>query len=297
MPLEAEPLPVTARPLGFGYCGIDLTGWEVTVDDQPGTVDWESPDLGNGEFLWFQIDPAPAEGEVVELRGCEYGCYGDPIEFDILRTFTVTGPDAIAPADPTLLALTHADEIVSQTNFDTGEEEMYAVRRWTVEFENPAADEPLAWDIRVGPSADTSTRHAFIMSEELDSAVITRTVADAGSTVCATVQALDLSGNVSQVMEVCTDVAQDDLLPEVPPGGGPLDGTGDSGDESSGGDDGSDGTGGGESGGSGDGTAGQDDLHEGSCACRADGEPRWSFGAWMGLLLLGLRRRFVNAPR
>lgn len=286
-PADGEVLPVDARPLASSSCGVDLSGWQVTVDGEPGALFVQSPDFGYGMLSSIGIAPAPSEGAVVELVGCSQGCW-DGADEDIVRSYVVGASDRDAPEAPVLLDLTHTDEIITQLDWATGEEIPLAVRRWSLSFEPPVLDEPVAWEIEVGPRTTSHpSRTARIMEDTDDLVVLTRTESDAGLEVCAVARAVDLAGNASAVRELCVEVGEGELLPEVPGGEVEDDGAGDGGE-----DDGADGD---------DGTeeipededegAALDDVG-GGCSIGGPGGSGWRASALLGLLLVGLRRRW-----
>ncbi len=290
VPLDAELLPVTAKPHGAYSCDWDFTGWEVDVDGEPAELMYEDPGIGYG-VMSMAIVPAPAEGAMVDIRGCMYGCWEEEPEFDVLRSYMVTGEDDEAPPTPGLLELGFSDEIVTQHDFGTDEEEMVAVRHWNVHFDAPVLDEPAIWVVTVGPGTGDSET-AQIMEDGDQNIVINRYVSNAGEEVCATARAHDLSGNISEDTVICVEVGENQELPPVP-------GSGDGGSDSGGDESGDDGD---ESGGDGSGDSGSDsggdggldggDIDDASgCSCTAGDSNPLGLGALLGVFALGLRRR------
>jgi len=296
VPLDAELLPVSAMPHAIDGCGPDLHRWEVDVDGEPGELEVVEAVVGGYGIFALSISPVPEESSMVEIRGCASGCWEDEPEFDVLRSYMVTGPDATAPAPAELLAMDHTDEVIETTDFDTGETRTEAVRRWTLDFEAPDLSEPVIWEVLVGPSEGGSseaatTAVARIMEDGVTQWVVTRTVADAGEEVCATVRAHDLSGNVSEDRQLCMSVDEDDTLPPIPGEGGSESGGDESGgSDETGGNETGDGSGG--SDGSGDeGATGGLDVDDTGCSCTAGGGSPVGLGGLLGLVVLGLRRR------
>lgn len=291
VPTDGDPLPVTALPTGLAICGADMTGWEVDIDGEPATVTQVDPGFGDGWLAAVGIEPAPTEGAMVELRGCSYGCYEAEPEFDILRSYQVTGEDVEAPEPAPLLELVFADEIIDQYDFETEMDEQVAVRRWTLRFEPTVLEEPEIWIVEVGPGGGAGTRAVQVMEDGDEFVVVTRYVADAGQEVCATVSAYDLSGNAAQEAQVCVEVGEEQTLPDVP---GEPDDDGGSGDGDGSSDGGSGGSTGDADGSGDDGSSGGDSsaLDEGQgCSCSAGDRSPIGWSALLGLVVLGLRRR------
>lgn len=276
VPLDGETLPVNAQPLAAGECSIGLDSWEVIVDGEPGILESRDPGFA-GVFASLEIEPAPAEGSIVEIRACSQGCGGVEQEYDLSRTYTVTDEDPDAPSAPSLLELDFADEIIIEFDLDDEEEVMVPVRRWTVRFDPPALDEPVVWEVEVGPSGGP-TDAARIMEDGDEFIVVTRYKADAGHEVCATARAHDLAGNVSADSMICQLVGEDETLPDVPGDdsntGEPTTGEPTTGDNVSGPD------------------VANDDLDASGCACTAGQGSPVGTGALLGLVVLGLRRRW-----
>lgn len=293
VPGDAEVLPVNSRPLGAVSCGGDLSGWEVDIDGEPGAVFVQDPGFGYGMLSSIGIAPAPVPGETVALRGCSQGCWDDEAERDVLRTYTVGAADFTAPVAPVLLELRFEDEIVSQYDWQTEQEHRFAVRHWTLAFEPPGLQEPVAWEVEVGPGgSDASSKTALIVGPRDEAVVVTRDQADAGERVCGRARALDLAGNASVVTEVCVEVGLDQPLPDVPGAddGGEPGQAGTSGDEGGEGDDDEEGE---DS--SGDGSSGGDveqvDGTAGGCSVARGGGGWGGAAALLGLVVLGLGRR------
>ena len=286
-PADGAELAVNARPLATADCGGDLSGWEVEIDGEPGALLLQAPGYGYGILTSIGIDPAPAEGARVEIWGCSEGCWDPSVERDVMRSYVMGAEDISPPARPELVGLEFEDEIITQWDFETGRDELVAVRRWTVRFEPPADESPVAWEVEVGPSrSSVASKTARIMGELDDQIVLLRFDDDAGQEVCAVARAMDLAGNASAIGQVCVQVGEDQTLPEVPGGGD----DGDAEDPTdTGADDGS------EDGGSTDDldldeAATLDETRRG-CSI-AGGRGLGGAGAWMlALLVLGMRRR------
>lgn len=218
IPADGESYPANAA-LTFQGFGLALDDVEVTIDGTPaGLVPASSlAELGGGLLAWPNaalVDPAPAAGQTVVLRGtfCDAGsASGGCTEKTI--SYTATAPDAAPPAKPEGVSYDVHDYVDFKSSGGDCQSDS-DVAYWlhlpgvarTPDVARVAYRVDVFRDAALTQAALSDTFYANDGSSDvglraLASALAGTALADA----CVRVQAFDLSGNVAAEATVVCD--------------------------------------------------------------------------------------------
>jgi hypothetical protein len=292
-PRAGEVHPAGASLLFFNNGGEPTELYSAAVDGQPAALVVELEEIF-GVFTLIRIEPPPHEGQVVTVSQC--GGLDDPQHqscdpnhpFGPIFDFTVGPPDDVAP--PTAGNVSLAHELGAFEYFCYEEAEL----RFDVEVTDlDQGDETsVVYLVEIrSPNGSVVTEEAVFFDEPGTDLFVDEFLLEAppdAADHCASVTALDLSGNATLVAEVC---GSSDLGPDTTTGG---ETTGAASTGTTSGDDGtpdhttttneaedSDGS-------TTDAAPEGDDTVERGCACTSAQPPTTSL---LMLTLLGLRRR------
>jgi MYXO-CTERM domain-containing protein len=277
---------------------------EVTTDIYAVSVDGIEADLVHDAEAWTSglglahIEPEPQPGQQVVVSRCTDGldstiCPAEPTWVEVIE-YTATDPDEIVPAASGVVSLQHGDNrLVLCTG---GDLEFRAVLTDVVHEQAPLL---FRGRLRTPSGEVIGTRMHFVdePTTELSLGFFAQgsDLGVAPEEMCVEVVAIDLSGNLAEVDEICGSVGE----PGSDTGAGSTGSPDSAGDESSTGEapHGTTGPAGHTTGVSGADTSGPDQDHaisDRGCACTAargsTPAPAWATACVAGLLFLRRRR-------
>jgi MYXO-CTERM domain-containing protein len=220
-PADGDVHPEGAGLLFLAIDGQPVELFAVTVDGEPASLVTElehtSGVLGRYSVVW--IEPMPLEGQVVVVSRCgapdaleHLSCPPDSPFFEVLE-FTVGPPDDTAPPVAGNVSLSHQLGTFEYFCWTDGE------FRFDVSATalDPGDEEDLVYVVEIrDPHGEVVTEEAIYDEEPPQELFVDEVLLDAppdAAEYCASVTALDLSGNATVVADACGSI-------EIPSEGG-----------------------------------------------------------------------------